>query len=976
MKDSYICEDLGMVKNKLLFTGALFIGDFFICRSTDNNKKRLKSTCYTKAVGILTTFTVDQIMRLKDIGKEALRTELTKASQEGRAPVTEIDPNIGESIKRIEELQELLKKQLSFTLNIISRVEQAVVGVKNTANYIEGEGKNAADRNVYEGSLYINGIHFGIARNINKKLTKSSCYEMAFNRLMSLSADVLVKGLTTEEVSGVVTEDVGLLTGLQEEHLSLPSLQCIISTMALPENQPFSINFDIVTMDELKLNPALLYRRCLDQNNIICELYLGRLLLSSGQGETKVAAKRLAYENAEELFNTTKAEKILAEHKVLKQEDQNASDVLQYVVVTNNNRSQSNIQKLKVHIWPTFGEDCKDITVDDIIIQEHTKWIDDRYNQAFGILLYSCSQNGLIMEWDFEKISNSVFECLITIQGKNLATARTAANSKASAKHLAAAHVLYQLYETKPVIVADTHDPSPRTVTLAELQKKADELRMSGVAVPEIEEREMSSSKTEKEGEEINTENNLKGKVDKYIVHALQKTVEEFFVEDTLKDLFIGPDVNNLYVSVCGTFGTKYLHVRRSATPEGGNCYYKSYHPKKILELLRKNNGQMGKYHTLKSSEVPKSSDLALELASSQRTYNAAVQQQQQTEKNKQMALMHIQKGASKAASTNKRKFPPQVPNQFENNTFGPSFAKKVKSQGFQGPNQGYQKQNQGFQHQNQGFQKQNQGFQQHNQGFQKQNKGFQQQNQGFQKQNKGFQKTQGFQQQTQGYKKQAQGLQQRNQGFQKKSQGFQMQNPGFQMQNQGFKGQNQGFQGQNQDFQGQNQGFQMQNQGPKKQKRGGFNQYSNQQFQQSYDQGYDDGHFSMDYGAIQEEYYEIPSTISQMNQGFTNPQHGVMKNKRIGNANRGPKRMLPLRPSEEFERAYEDFNMDQGAGYGFSQGEYQDTSMAMMEGDYTNYDSNEPAVGWDNGYSDQGFMQDSGYQQFRVPDTEYYNMV
>ncbi|XP_055959536.1 mediator of RNA polymerase II transcription subunit 12 isoform X2 [Patella vulgata] len=578
------------------------------------------------------------------------------------------------------------------------------------------------------------------------------------------------------------------------------------------------------------------------------------------------------------------------------------------------------------------------------------------------------------------------FRCLITIQGQNLATARTAANSKASAKHLAAAHVLYQLYETKPIIVADTHDPSPRTVTLAELQKKADELRKSGVEVPEIEEREMGTNKTEEEGEESKTENNLKGKVDKYIVHALQRIVEEFFVEDTLKDLFVGPDVSNLYVSACGTFKTKYLHVRRSATPEGGNCFYKSYHPKKILELLRKNNGQMGKYHTLKSSEVPKSSDLALELASSQRTYNAAVQQQQQTEKNKQMALMHIKKGAGNVAYTNKRKFPPQVHNQFENNTFGPNSAKKVKSQGFQSPNQGYQKQNQGYQKQNRGVQDQNQGFQKQNQGFQKQNKGFQQQNQGFQ--NKGFQKTQGFQQQTQGYKKQAQGFQQRNQGFQKKNQGFQMQNPGlkgqnqgfqgqnqdFQGQNPGFKGQNQGFQGHNQGFQGQNQGFQMQNQGAKKQKRGGLNQFSNQQFQQSYDQGYGDEHFGMDYGDTQEEYYEIPSTMSQMNQSFTNPQHGAVQNKGIGKANRGAKRMLPLRPSEEFERAYEDFSMDQGAGYDFSQGEYQDTNMAMMEGAY--FDSNTPAVGWDTDYSDQGFMQDSGYQQFRVPDSEYYNMV
>ncbi|KAK7489789.1 hypothetical protein BaRGS_00018971 [Batillaria attramentaria] len=74
--------DLLMTLIKPLFTGTLSVGGVFLTRGLGLSKKAVKHDCYERAVKILRTKSVAEIMSLEDCGKEALKEEVVRQSEE------------------------------------------------------------------------------------------------------------------------------------------------------------------------------------------------------------------------------------------------------------------------------------------------------------------------------------------------------------------------------------------------------------------------------------------------------------------------------------------------------------------------------------------------------------------------------------------------------------------------------------------------------------------------------------------------------------------------------------------------------------------------------------------------------------------------------------------------------------------------------------------------------------------------------
>ncbi|ESO96085.1 hypothetical protein LOTGIDRAFT_231828 [Lottia gigantea] len=655
-KDRFECEPAQKKTNVQTFEGVLYFGDQFITRHVDVNKKRIKSGCYSKAVGILSTFTVDQILNLKDTGngepvikQEADTSQVTK-------PVAE------STIQLFNKLKDTLSSQLGLELHVISRLEQAGAMVKSPLLYVEGSAKDPEDKKpIFEGSLYFDDVHVAIARNINKKLTKLSCYEMAFDHLLKFDSHTLSQGLTEEQLSSIITGDVGILTKFYGENLDVHQLRLFMEELAKPENKPFSAHFDILALEELKTSPSLLFRKPPGKktDQVICELYLCNILISSGQGATHLAAKRSAYEYAEMFFNMSTPESILRENRRLTSEDKKAPDVIEYCVVSVNTRAQSNILKLKSSTWTNFPDECQNLSVKDLVIMEQERWNTDRIRtQAFGILSLSCNTNGLLLEWDFERLSNNVFECVILIQGEKLATVRTAATNKNAAKSIAAAHILFNLYETCPVVEMLTCDPNPRVITLDEVKAEGERLKSSGLYVEDLQ------YKGKDQEDEVGGNPPLqttKPIPDKYQVFAFKSIVNAFFLGGNLRDIQLEANFPHDIISFSKLLADKFIHYRNH---EDFSTIHKNYHPKKLFELLMKENGSSGRYKLVPQNQVPTQSDLKIEMASSQRVLNAALQQKKVSE---------LKKASSNQSNPQKRKMAPPA------NNFGPSSQKKQR---------------------------------------------------------------------------------------------------------------------------------------------------------------------------------------------------------------------------------------------------------------------------------------------------------
>ena len=61
------------VANRWMYTGCLSIGSMFLARTVGAKKKEIKHECFSKALEVMKTQTVAEILAMKDPGCEAIR---------------------------------------------------------------------------------------------------------------------------------------------------------------------------------------------------------------------------------------------------------------------------------------------------------------------------------------------------------------------------------------------------------------------------------------------------------------------------------------------------------------------------------------------------------------------------------------------------------------------------------------------------------------------------------------------------------------------------------------------------------------------------------------------------------------------------------------------------------------------------------------------------------------------------------------
>lgn len=261
---------------------------------------------------------------------------------------------------------------------------------------------------VFRGTLIIDGVTLGRARCYKKKEAKNQTYTMAYDMLLEKPLTEVLQGLPPEEED----KEKALFASCDAKK-KMTLEEKMTSLIAFVKDQQFQEN-NINTIDccalHMGLVPTCIYKKAPGQtegSRMICEVYMDNVLVGAGEGDRRKEAQMDAYNAAYDTLSTSTCQYILTEHKRLKPEDTNGPDIIDVWIKGEGRRHlDSNIAGLK-----RYKYDANDTskTVEIFVILEHDDWAMDRKRQAFCILNYSATNNGMLLQWNIEP-DNTLFK--------------------------------------------------------------------------------------------------------------------------------------------------------------------------------------------------------------------------------------------------------------------------------------------------------------------------------------------------------------------------------------------------------------------------------------------------------------------------------------------------------------------------------------------------------------------------------------
>ncbi|WAR30536.1 hypothetical protein MAR_033078 [Mya arenaria] len=309
----------------------------------------------------------------------------------------------------------------------------------------------------------------GRGTGLTKKACKHDTYEQTLERLKTKTMAQLsesapeIKIEEDEAMFPAVGSGKDKLTNMSLEQRFHNLLTALLGSSGFrgPTNNVQS-TIDVQALQN-GLVPMLIFRHEDENNkdtnrNTIIELYIEKILISSScfsESETQKKKECLTqlYTMAHEVLTTVPAEQILTQHR---------------------RTVESNGQALK-----RFGfapEELEGRSLDELVIIEHSDWSRDRVRNAFSILQLSCTQNGLLMQWECDCVKN-YFRCVISIQKR--VVGESYGSNKNHARNLAATDALFKLYETQEM--ASRLEDHKKWITWKEIQEEAEKLRTAGI---------------------------------------------------------------------------------------------------------------------------------------------------------------------------------------------------------------------------------------------------------------------------------------------------------------------------------------------------------------------------------------------------------------------------------------------------------------------------------------------------------------
>lgn len=630
LRTEYEVEELMRVAGRWMYTGYLKLDGIFLTRSVGANKKEVKHDVYTKGLEILKTKTVAEIFALKDPGVEAIRAELsssledkkeggigkTESLQVAKQTMEEMTTTFSTKHDGFDKLKTYLRLSTHLPESPISSIEQGISASHcGLTHSFDGQMvRLPTGKLFFRGTLTIADVIVAVGTGYKKKDAKVQTYEKALEALKTKAMAQLLKSVPEAETAvGVASEKVPTIP--DKDRTSQTLLEKMTEITQLIKEAQFrenNINYLDVTAIHLGFTPTCIYRKLEsgegNKTMIACELYLDSILIASGEAERRKEAQVETYNNAWDVLCTTAPDYILKEHKRLKageQGDPNVMDV--WVKGAGKPNANTNMAGLKRNKMDP-NEAWK--TVDVIVLMEHEDWSFDRQRQAFCILNYSATLNGMLLQWQTEHEGN-MFKSTINLQQKVIGEA--SALGKNTSRNLAAACALFKLYETQNVIRIARKDDTKLWVEYSEIQMKAEDMRIAEGAPKE---EPVATPTTTTDTAEADGEEKPSVPANKWVIKVAEDMITQHIAKQSLEELIFGPGMpfseSKEIRQIARNLDLK--HDIRQLEGQSFLIVHKKMTPQEMVKILQANNSQSGKYSLLDKSTLPRYQELIPEI--------------------------------------------------------------------------------------------------------------------------------------------------------------------------------------------------------------------------------------------------------------------------------------------------------------------------------------------------------------------------
>ncbi|XP_052788436.1 uncharacterized protein LOC128223183 [Mya arenaria] len=669
LRADYQAEELTRVAGKAMYTGVLRLNDIFLARAIRPNKKELKQEVFQKGLNVMLSMTVAEIYNMVDPGADAIRVfqkglnvmlsmtvaEIYNMVDPGADAIRdELDRQIKEDEKNPNNAaaKSLIGVDVTSTL---SSLIQAIHNMKNIPDnpisYIEQAATQAHclikhqyssemiklqnGRTYYKGALNFGNIVIGRGTGLTKKACKHDTYEQTLERLKTKTMAQLsesapeIKIEEDEAMFPAVGSGKDKLTNMSLEQRFHNLLTALLGSSGFrgPTNNVQS-TIDVQALQN-GLVPMLIFRHEDENNkdtnrNTIIELYIEKILISSScfsESETQKKKECLTqlYTMAHEVLTTVPAEQILTQHRRIPDSEIKTGHFIDIIIKGSGRTVESNGQALK-----RFGfapEELEGRSLDELVIIEHSDWSRDRVRNAFSILQLSCTQNGLLMQWECDCVKN-YFRCVISIQKR--VVGESYGSNKNHARNLAATDALFKLYETQEVVnMASRLEDHKKWITWKEIQEEAEKLRTAGIGDEPI-------MKNDEQGNPL---------PDAFVMKVLKDHLSRL-TGGEVREVLFGPGIGVTETREIRYFARmqKLKSDVRQYQGEPYLLFYEKLEWPRTVEILKSEEGPYGKFVLVDRSTLPNHATIEKNLVKEiphigEELLDAAIEKAEQTPK-------------------------------------------------------------------------------------------------------------------------------------------------------------------------------------------------------------------------------------------------------------------------------------------------------------------------------------------------------
>lgn len=522
---------------KPLFTGVLHIGGYFLTRGLALSKKAVKHDCFERAVEILRTYALADIIALEDCGAEALREEVKRQSME--------DP---------EAFKVFLGQKQASEAESIEKIRTAATMA---------------------------------AQSVERNFPLSDKMMMLVNELDKQ------KGASEEEPTVSLASRLDVLCF--KVGISVATLYRVVNLEDSRQynEQPFKGDTNV---------------------NLICEIYFDKVKVGQAQGQPRKNAQLAAYEN---LFQRLEKDPIalIVRGTELPENPECLADYFEICYKGAKPQEGNNANRLySLKMFPP----ANNLSPEDLVIMESDG--DSIEENAYKILEFSASRNGMLLEWkqlDQQNKSNvpQGFRCELTLCGQK--TVVGVASSKHKARNTAAALMLMDLYQTQDVIGFHAKENTDKAVSFQEICNRAEELKKE---VPARAERVDCWWPEEKKDIRVADKEEIESTIEEilttakawrtdparlWIEDAIVELMEKHIKKVTSEEVLVGPSVSSALRRFCLAAARAcqlQCSVRSGADPEWGPylCIgHRGLTVQEMVKILHVNKGQSGRYKLL-----------------------------------------------------------------------------------------------------------------------------------------------------------------------------------------------------------------------------------------------------------------------------------------------------------------------------------------------------------------------------------------